>query len=152
MPYKDRKEYCKKYYKEHKDERIAYQRKYRQKHKDERSKYIKSYMKDYHQAHKDEHKEYQNADTNSSGITKQSIRRNSRRYLFTTLKQAKIKGYEIHHCFGYDDYKCFIYIPRELHLEIHQYLRDNNIRADSNHFSQIVHLINAWECYTYIKV
>ncbi len=30
----------------------------------------------------------------------------------------------------------------EIHLKIHQYLRDNNIEADSNHFEQIKHLLD----------
>lgn len=73
---------------------------------------------------------------------KASTRITSSFYLFETLGHTKIKDYHIHHCFGYDDYKHFIYIPRDLHTEIHKFLRKNNINADSNHFSQIEPLIS----------
>ena len=140
--YKDyQKKYHKSYYKAHKEEKKVYDKVYHKSHKEE----IKIKQRGYQ-------KSYQKIDTNSSGIPKNSIRVYSRIYLFNILKHTKLKGYEIHHCFGYDDYKSFIYIPKEFHLQIHQYLRDNVIAADSNHFSQIVHLINAWNGYTYIKV
>ena len=101
----------------------------------------KAKAKDYYQAHRDEKKAYKKADTNSLGQIKDNIRRMSRRYLFNVLKHTKIKGYEIHHCFGYEDYKKFIYIPKELHLQIHQFLRDNGISADTDHYNQIAKLI-----------
>lgn len=122
----DRKEYHKAYQKAHKDEIKAYTKAWRQAHRDEQKAYKKAYNK---------------SDTNSLGKTKQSIRSMSIYYLFKTLRHTKVEGYEIHHCFGYDDYRHFIYIPKSLHLEIHQYLRDNNIDADSNHYAQIEHLI-----------
>lgn len=155
----------------YKEKQKEYQKSYRDSHKKEK----KEYNKDYYQAHKEKHKArcnawyqahkeeymayhigytktYNKTDSNSFGVTKNSIRNRSNYYLFNILKHTKLKGYEIHHCFGYDDYKSFVYIPKELHLQIHQFLRDNEIIADSNHFSQIVHLINAWNGYTYIKV
>ena len=73
---------------------------------------------------------------------KASTRITSSFYLFETLGHTRIKDYHIHHCFGYDDYKHFIYMPRDLHTEIHKFLRKNNISADSNHFSQIEPLIS----------
>lgn len=131
---KDRKEYMKVYnkaYREaHRDEKKAYNKAYREAHKNENKAYMKAYQKSY-----------QKSDTNSLGHTKNSIRCKSRRYLFNTLRHTKVEGYEIHHCFGYDDYRHFIYIPKELHLQIHQFLRDNNIDADSNHYAQIEHII-----------
>ena len=115
----------------------------------------RDYYKAYYQAHKEDKNAYQKAyrksDTNSLGHTKQSIRVNSSYYLFNVLKHTKLKGYEIHHCFGYDDFKHFIYIPKALHMKIHQFLRDNEIDADTDHYSKIVHLINACEEYVYIK-
>lgn len=111
----------------------------------------KEYMKAWRQAHKEECKDYQKSDTNSLGQTKISIRLKSIRYLFNVLKHTKMDGYEIHHCFGYDDYRNFIYIPKALHLKIHQYLRDNNIDADTDHYSKIAHLVVAWDGYVYIK-
>ncbi len=148
----ERKELMKAYYKANKDKWKAYNKA----HKDERNEGTKKWQ----QANKAKYRAYQRAyqraylksDTNSSGATKNSVRQRSNGYLFNTLKHTKLEGYEIHHCFGYEDYKCFIYIPKKLHLQIHQYLRDNNISADSNHFSQIAHLINDWDGYTYIKV
>lgn len=112
----------------------------------------KAHCHEYYSKHKAEHNAHRNADTNSLGETKNSIRSRSSKYLFNILKHPKLKGYEIHHCFGYVNYKCFIYIPKVLHLQIHQYLRDNNISAESNHYTKIAHLINDWNGYTYIKV
>lgn len=152
MTKEEMKEYNRAYYETHKEERKANSKAYRQAHKEE----YNTYQKAYYEAHKEEYiayqKAYNKADTNSQGRTKVNIRVQSRQYLFNTLNHSKLKGYEIHHCFGYENHKCFIYISKELHLQIHQFLRDNGISADSNHFSQIVHLINAWEGYTYIKV
>ena len=136
MPNRDKekqKEYNKAWYQANREEIKAYNRA----HKDEK----KSIANAYYQAHKDEKKAYQKSDTNSLGHTKQSIRSKSSYYLFNVLKHTKIKGYEIHHCFGYEDYKKFIYIPKELHLQIHQYLRDNCIDADTDHYNQIAQLI-----------
>ena len=139
MPYKDKeknKEYRKAYYQVHIDEH-------------------KAYNKAYYQAHREEQKArcraYKRTDTNSLGKTKNSIRSKSSRYLFNVLNHTKLKGYEIHHCFGYDDYRNFIYIPKSLHLQIHQFLRDNGISADTDHYNKIVHLIIACEDYVYIK-
>ena len=140
MTNKDIKEYNKAYYHSHREERKAW----RQTHREEQ----KAYMKAWRQEHKKYHKEYQKSDINSLGQTKNSARSNSRRYLFNTLIHTKVEGYEIHHCFGYDDFKHFIYIPKELHLQIHQFLRDNGIDADSDHYSKIEHLIvNYLKCH-----
>ena len=154
MAYKDReelKEYMKAWYQEHKEEMKAQMKSWEQANKEER----KAYMKAWNQAHKEEYngyqKAYQKSDTNSLGQTKKSIRAKSSRYLFNVLKHSKMDGYEIHHCFGYDDYRNFIYIPKSLHLKIHQYLRDNCIDADTDHYNKIVHLIIACEEYVYIK-
>ena len=135
MPNKDKekqKARAKEYYKYHREERNAYLKA----HREERNAYLKAYYK---------------SDTNSFGKTKQSIRQKSRRYLFNVLKHTKLKNYEIHHCFGYGDYRNFIYIHKSLHLKIHQFLRDNGISADTDHYNKIVHLIIACEEYVYIK-
>ena len=152
------KEYQKEYYEAHKEERKERMKSYYKTHKDKWKAHYQSQEKAkvWQQAHKSKYRAYQRAylknDTNSSGATKNSVRCRSRCYLFNTIKHSNLKGFEIHHCFGYENYNQFIYIPKELHLQIHQYLRDNGISADSNHFSQIVHLINDWDGYTYIKV
>ena len=143
----EQKAYKKAWRLSHKEELKAYNKTWYQTHKDER----KAKVKAWRQEHKEERKAYQKSDTNSLGQTKQSIRKMSNQYLFNTLKHTKLKGYEIHHCFGYDDYHNFIYIPKSLHLKIHQFLRDNNIDADTDHYNKIVHLIIACEEYVYIK-
>ena len=143
MTYKDKKEYMKAWRQAHREEIKSYNRAHKednkaweQAHREERSAYKKAYNK---------------SDTNSLGQTKQSIRAKSNYYLFNVLNHTKLKGYEIHHCFGYDDYRNFIYIPKSLHLQIHQFLRANCIDADTDHYNKIVHLINACEEYVYIK-
>ena len=162
MPNKDRKEYLKAWYKAHKAKRKAYQKAWYKAHREERKAYDKAYdkahreerkayHKAYNKAHREERNAYHKSDTNSLGQTKNSIRLKSSYYLFNVLKHNKLKGYEIHHCFGYDDYRNFIYIPKSLHLQIHQFLRDNNIDADTDHYNKIVHLIITCEEYVYIK-
>ena len=154
MAYKDiekQKEYHKAWYQKHRDECKARAKARYQAHKEE----CKAQMKAWHQAHREEQNAYKNAylksDTNSLGQPKGYIRKKSSEYLFNVLKHNKLKDYEIHHCFGYDDYRNFIYIPKSLHLKIHQFLRDNGISADTNHYDKIVHLIIECEEYVYIK-
>ena len=114
---------------------------------------IKAYRKAWKEMHKEECNTWQNAyiksDLNSLGQRKHSIRTKSQRI----LKQMNlhIDDYEIHHCFGYEDASKFIYINKALHLKIHQYLRDNNINADSNHWLQIRDMVNSSNEFTYIK-
>ena len=146
-----------------KEEYKAYMKAYRQAHKDERKAYYQAHKEEakawyeahkeerkaYKKAHKEEMKAYNKSDVNALGQTKQSIRLKSQRYLKKYC--TKIDGYEIHHCFGYEDATKFIYISRELHLKIHQFLRDNNIAADSDHWMQIRDLVNDTNEFTYIK-
>ena len=124
------------WYEDNKEQRKANMKAYYKSHREER----KAQMKTYRQAHKEECKAYNRSDVNSLGQTKDSIRCKSR----SILKKSgiKIPGYEIHHCFGYEDASKFIYCSKELHLKIHQFLRDNNIDADSDHYEQIKHLLN----------
>ena len=113
----------------------------------------KEYLKAWYEAHKEERnaymKAYRKADVNSIGQTKHSIRMKSQHI----LKQMNlhIDGYQIHHCFGYEDASKFIYISKSLHLKIHKYLRDNNIDADSDHWMAIRDLVNATDEFMYIK-
>ena len=121
-----------------------YNRAYYQSHKKE----IKDRSKDYYQAHKEEinsnckeyWKAYKKADVNSLGQPKSNIRKRSLKYLKT--HGTKIPGYEIHHCCTYTEPYKFIYCSKEMHLKIHQYLRDNNIDADTDHYEQIKHLLD----------
>ena len=125
---KDRREYFKAYYQERKDHYKSYNKAYRESHKD------------YYKKHKEYLNNYKKADVNSLGKTKDSIRASSRYYL--QKNGTKIPGYQIHHCFTYDEPYKFIYCSKEKHLEIHQYLRDNKIDADSDHYEQIKHLLD----------
>ena len=98
------------------------------------------------------YKDYQMLDLNNNGTTKVSIRGRSSYILYKKRKHTKLENYEIHHCFGYDNPNKFIYIPKALHLQIHQRLRDQNISAEDVHFEQIKDLINECKEYTYISI
>ena len=134
----------KEYYKAHKEEHKASVKAWREVNKEQYKVYQKAYMKAYRQANKEEYnaytKAYNQSDVNSLGQTKDSIRKKSRRYL--KKYGTNIPGYEIHHCFGYDDASKFIYCSIEMHRTIHKYLRNNNISADSDHYKYIEHLLN----------
>ena len=158
MPFKDtnrRKEYLKAYYQEHKEEAKEQKKAWREVHKEEIKKYMKAYFqsnkeeikeknKTYYKAHKEEcfsyKKDYIKSDLNSLGQTKHSIRCKSQKIL--KKSGIKIPDYQIHHCFTYDDPSKFIYCSKEIHLKIHQFLRDNNIDADTDHYEQIKHLLD----------
>lgn len=124
----------------HKEERNAYSKAYYQTHKEKHKVIVKAWQ----EAHKQEINEYTRVyyknDINSHGKSKGIIRSKSQYYL--NKYGTKIPGYQIHHCFSYDDPSKFIYCSKELHLKIHQFLRDNNIDADSNHYEQIKHLLD----------
>lgn len=148
---KDRKEYFKAYKKAHKEKAKAYMKNWYEAHKESEKAKAKVYKKAHKEqvkawleAHKEQYKAYMKAykksEVNSLGQTKESIRQKSR--LILKKSGIKIPGYENHHCFGYEDPSKFIYCSKELHLKIHQFLRDNNIDADSNHYEQIKHLLD----------
>ena len=160
----ERKEYMKAWREAHKEEVKAKNKAYYQAHKESE----KAKKKAYYQANKDkckarreaniEHyrdyqrdymKAYNRSDVNSLGQTKNSIRNKSRRIL--KKMHLNIPGYEIHHCFTYDDASKFIYISKSLHLKIHQFLRDNNIDADTDHWFQIREIVNSTYEFVYIK-
>lgn len=153
MTPEERKEYMKRYKAEHRE----YRKKYNAEHREEKREYLRKYMKKYRKKyiseHLEEHKarvrKYQSEDLNSNGVPKKDIRLSSRRILDKC--HAKLTGYEIHHCFGYEDAEKFIYIPRELHLKIHKLLKDNHISADSDHWNLIRELVNSCGEYTYIR-
>ena len=153
------KAYQKAWHEAHREERKAYQKAWRETHREEYNAYQKAwrethreqnkaYNKAWYETHREEYKAYQNSyqkayyksDLNSLGQTKSSIRIKSQRYL--KKMNLKIPGNEIHHCFTYDDPSKFIYCSREIHLKIHNFLRDNNIDADSDHYEQIKHLLD----------
>lgn len=133
------------YYQAHKEEAKAKNKAYYQAHKEE--------CKAYYQAHKEQYnvnqKAYQKSDVNSLGESKNNIRTKSRQIL--KKMNLNIPGYEIHHCFGYEDASKFIYISKSLHLKIHQYLRDNHIDAGKDHWMAIRDLVNATDEFMYIK-
>lgn len=109
----------------------------------------KAKKKAWREANRDKYIDYMKSDVNSLGQTKANIRSKS----YNILKQMhlKIPGYEIHHCFGYEDPAKFIYISKELHLKIHQYLRDNNIDAGKDHWMAIRDIVNSTDEFMYIK-
>ena len=125
----EQKAYMKAWYEAHKEEQKAYKKAWKEAHKEEYKANQNSYQKAYKQS-----------DLNSLGQSKHNIRSKSRRYL--VKYGTKIPGYQIHHCCTYDDPTKFIYCSKEIHLKIHQFLRDNNLDADSNHYEQIKHLLD----------
>ena len=134
MTKEERREYMRKYYAEHRE----YYKKWRAEHREEYREYQRGYMK-----------KWKAEDLNNNGVTKNRIRHESGRILDNC--HTKLPGYEIHHCFGYEDPNKFIYIPKSLHLQIHQLLRDKKIPADSDHWFAIRDLVNSCEEYTYIR-
>ena len=160
MTKEEKKEYLKAWYEAHKEKRKAYKKAWRESHKEEvkakNKAYMKehreeqkAYMKAYMKAHKEEQKAYMKSDLNSLGQTKASIRKKS--WCILKKMNLSIPGYEIHHCFGYEDPSKFIYISKSLHLKIHQYLRDNKISADTDHWMQIRDIVNDTDEFMYIK-
>ena len=138
--YQTHKEDYKAYQKAHKEELKAYNKAYYEAHKEEHLERCKSYQKAHKEEFKAYMKAYQKSDLNSLGKTKNSIRKRS---LYILKKSGiKIPDYQIHHCFTYNDPSKFIYCSKELHVKIHQFLRDNNINADSDHYEQIKHLLD----------
>ena len=144
------KEYMRKYYYEHKEEIREYKRKWRAEHRDKINARHRKYRADHIEEYNDMKRKYRAEDLNKYGVTKSSIRVTSGRILDKC--HAKLPNYEIHHCFGYDDAEKFIYIPKSLHLQIHQLLRDKNIPSDSDHWNYIRELVNSCEEYTYIRI
>lgn len=133
------------YYAEHREEYKAYRRNNRDKNREYHRKYIAEHREEWNASMSKQRRD----DINKNGVTKNYIRTQSNRLLFKI--HSKIQGYEIHHCFGYEDPNKFIYIPKNLHNQIHRLLRDNNILADSNHWNVIRDLVNSYEGYTYIR-
>ena len=110
----------------------------------------KSKIHEWYLKNKEKCYEYKNNEINKFDITLNCIRQKSRLYLKSN--HSILKDYEIHHCFGYEDYRKFIYIPKELHYQIHSLLKENNINPKENHWKYIVNLINSFEKYIYISV
>ena len=151
-----KKAYYQAYKEQIKEEKKVYYQAYKEQIKEQKKAYYKAYKeqikeqkKAYQQAHKEETKAYMKSDVNSFGVSKNNIRQKSR----NILKQMNlnIPGYEIHHCFGYEDPSKFIYISKSLHLKIHQFLRDNKISADTDHWMQIRDIVNDTDEFMYIK-
>ena len=143
------KQQRKAYYQAHKEEIIAKKKEYNKSHKEQHNAYGKAYR----QANKEQHnaytKAYNRSDLNSLGESKHNIRAKS----INILKKSgiKIPGYEIHHCFGYEDPSKFIYCSISLHRKIHQYLREHDIDASRDHWMAIRDLVNSSDEFVYIK-
>ena len=132
-----------------KEEYKAYMKAYRQAHREEAKAYYQSHKEQIKEERKEYMKAYMKSDVNSFGVSKNNIRRKSR-YILKKMN-LNIPDYEIHHCFGYEDASKFIYISKSLHLKIHQFLRDNNIDASSDHWMQIRDIVNDTDEFMYIK-
>lgn len=139
----------KKYHDAHRDELKERRRKHYAENRESLNEYKRKWRAEHREERRIRKKKKRAEDVNSAGKPKSSIRRISRHILLDI--HAKLPGYEIHHCFGYDDPNRFIYIPSTLHLQIHKLLRDNNIPADSVHWNVIRDLVNRCEEYTYIR-
>lgn len=137
--------YNKEYYEANKEQKKAYYQ--------ANKEHMKEQNKAWQAAHKEQvneyKKAYQKSEVNSLGQTKNSIRCKSK-YILKKMN-LNIPGYQIHHCFGYEDPSKFIYISKSLHLKIHQYLRDNNIDADTDHWMAIRDIVNSTDEFWYIK-
>ena len=160
----DRKEYMKAWKEAHKESEKAKHKAWKEAHKESEKAKKKAYyqtnkekvkarreanIEHYRDYQRDYMKAYNRSDVNSLGQTKNSISNKSRRIL--KKMHLNIPGYEIHHCFTYDDASKFIYISKSLHLKIHKYLRDNNIDADADHWLQIREIVNSTYEFVYIK-
>ena len=145
MTREEMKEYKKAYYQAHKDAHKASMKAWYEAHKES----VNASVKAYKQANKEKVKAYIQSDVNSLGQTKQSIRQKSLRIL--KKMNLKIPRYEIHHAFGYEDASKFIYISKSLHLNIHSYLKEHNIDADTDHWQAISNIVNSTYEFIYIK-
>lgn len=147
------KDYMKAWNEAHKEELKEYKKNYYQKHKKEHALSMKAWVS----ANKEHYKSYQKgymktylkSDLNSLGQSKHSIRQKS--YYILKKMNLHINGYEIHHCFGYEDASKFIYCSKSLHQKIHQFLRDNKINVDSDHWMEIRDIVNDTDKFVYIK-
>ena len=160
MTKEEYKAYQKAYYQAHKEQFKEQKKAYYQATKEQRKAYIQAHKeqrKAWFEAHKEHYKAYGKAyqkaylksDVNSLGETKHSIRQKSQ-YILKKMN-LNIPDYEIHHCFGYEDPSKFIYCSKSLHRKIHQYLRDNNIDASSDHWMTIRDIVNSADEFMYIK-
>lgn len=149
MTREKRKEYMKIWRAEHREVRNSRQREKRSEHKEEYNAIMRNYRSERREEWNLSMKKRRSVDLNSHGFTKMYIRTRSRKILENC--HAKLSGYEIHHCFGYESPEKFIYIPRDLHLKIHQILRDKKIPAESDHWKNIAEIVNECENYTYIR-
>jgi hypothetical protein len=133
---------------EHREELNEYMRRYRAAHP-EHIERVHKYQAEHKEECRDRRRKYKDEDLNNSGKKKSHIRLKSRQYLFG--RHSKLEGYEVHHCFGYEDFKKFIYIPRQLHKQIHELLRSRKIPSGSNHWMYIRDIVNSCDKYTYIS-
>ena len=150
MTKEERKEYKKKWYQVRKEEIIAKKKAYYEAHKEDRKAQMKAWKAANKEHLKEYAKTYTKSDVNSLGQTKNSIRKKS--WYILKKMHLHIDGYETHHCFGYEDPSKFIYISESLHKKIHQFLRDNNIDVDSNHWLSIRDMVLNCNEYFYAKM
>ncbi len=143
-----RREYLRKYLKKWRSEHKEDMRKRRSDHPEYRARQMKR-RSERREEYNASHRKYRAENLNTHGVPKSRIRVMSGKILDSC--HAKLSGYEIHHCFGYEDPNRFIYVPKSLHIQIHQLLRDKKIPADSDHWFAIRDLVNSCQEYTYIR-
>ena len=101
---------------------------------------VNSYSRSWKKSHIQQIYNYTRNDKTYNGLSKNTIRNYSHNYL--KKNYHKIEGYEIHHCCTYCEPYKFIYVSHQKHLEIHKFLRENNIKSDTNHYELIKHLLD----------
>ena len=123
--------------KERKEKHREYMREYMQVHFNtpEYKEYAKQYARNY--TRDPEHKRLYNCRAASNRILRKL--------------GIRVDGYEIHHCWGYDDPSKFVYIPRRLHRDIHIALNEAGIDAKNNHWDHIKDIIMNYKGFTLIK-
>lgn len=131
------------------EEHRKYRRKYRAEHAEQENERNRKRRAENIERYREGLRKRKAEDLNLNGVTKNHIRKTSREIL--KICHTKLQGYEIHHCFGYEEPNKFVYIPKALHNKIHRFLWDNGIPADTDHWMKIRDLVNSCEEYTYIR-
>ena len=94
------KEYSYSYYRQNREKRIQQMHEYGINHKNERKEYVNNVLKN-----------------DSKYLYESRIRKKSGKLI--RIKNLKKENYEIHHAFGFDTHRSFIYLPKDLHKELH---------------------------------
>ena len=92
---------------------------------------LKEYKKKYNKIYKQTHKEYAKEYNKKNNVNYKNARKlkdddyleDCRNHIRSgyIVRKLKIKrdDFQIHHCFGKKNYNSFIYLPKDLHKELH---------------------------------